>query len=103
MHLTPTWKILGIIAVAATAAVSLPHAAAARGHSSKGADPLVAAEAQRHHSEEIRTKHRRAMDLLGAEIRDSKKSAEDSKQSEMQNELGMPTEQLDRWGLGGSH
>jgi len=101
MHLTPIRKILGIVAVAATAAVSLPHAAAARGHS-KGGDPLVAAEAQRHRSEEVRTKHRREMDLRGAEIRDSKKSAEDSKQSEMQNELGMPSEQADRWGLGGA-
>ena len=101
MHLTPIWKILGIIAVAATAAVSLPHAVAARGHS-HGGDPLVAAEAQRHRSEAVRTKHRREMDLRGAEIRDSKKSAEDSKQSEMQNELGMPSEQADRWGLGGA-
>ena len=99
MHLTSIWKTLGIIAMAATAVVSRPHAAAARGHS-HGGDPLVAAEQQRHRSEEVRTKHRREMDLRGAEIRDSKKSAEDSKQNEMQSELGMPTQQSDRWGGG---
>ena len=42
------------------------------------------------------------MDLRGAEIRDSKKSSEDSKQSEMQSELGLPTQQSDRWGPGGA-
>jgi hypothetical protein len=95
MYVAQIWKRLSIVTIAATAAaVSWPHVAAARGHSR---DPIQQAERQHHRSDVVRMKHRQEMDLRGSEIRDAKKSAQDSRQGQMQTELGPVNEQPDRW------
>lgn len=90
-----SWKRTGLVlAIAAACGVAGSSVAAARGGAR---DPLVQWEQQRRRTESRKTKRREALDLQGAEMRDAKKSASDSRQSEMQNELGHPNEQTDRW------
>ena len=102
MYCRSMWKTLGIVAVAVAAVASWPHAAGARGQHARNADPLAAAQHQQQKSEQTHLKHRRQMDIEGAEIRDQKKSAEDSKQSQMQSELGTPEpDQSNRWSVFG--
>ena len=87
--------LMMIVAVtAAMAAMVWPRAARARGHHR---DPMQQLEQQHHRSDVVRLKHRKEMDLSGAEIRDAKKSAQDSHQGEMQTELGPVNEQTNRW------
>ena len=85
-----TLVVLGIVAVG----TMTPRRAHARGGSR---DPLVQWEQQRHRSEERRTKRREQLDDQGAEVRDAKKSSEDSKQNAQMQEFGQPNQQTDRW------
>jgi hypothetical protein len=90
------WSRLGLVTVVVAAAAAWPHPAVARGHSR---DPVEQAERQHHRSETVRMKHRKEMDIRGSEIRDAKKSEADSRQNQMQTELGPVNEQTDRWSL----
>jgi len=60
-------------------------------------DPLVVQEQQRVRTERRKEKRREELDDQGAEMRDAKKSAEDSKQSSQMQEFGQPSQQSDRW------
>jgi hypothetical protein len=73
-----------------------PCAVSAR-HGSR--DPLVQWEQQRKKTAEHKTERREQLDIEGAEMRDAKKSAQDSRQSQTQGEIGNPNPQTDRWGL----
>jgi hypothetical protein len=56
-------------------------------------------EQQRKKTAEHKTERREQLDIQGAEMRDAKKSAQDSRQSQKQGEIGNPNPQTDRWGL----
>ncbi|HEY2388567.1 MAG TPA: hypothetical protein VGK30_16545 [Candidatus Binatia bacterium] len=60
-------------------------------------DPLVVYEQQKVRTERRKEKRREELDDQGAEMRDAKKSAEDSKQNAQQQEFGQPNQQSDRW------
>jgi hypothetical protein len=95
MYVAQIWtRSIAVMAIVIAAAVSWPHAAAARGHHR---DPMQTLERQHHRSDVVRMNHRKEMDLRGAEIRDAKKSAQDSRQNQMQTELGPVNEQSDRF------
>jgi hypothetical protein len=95
MKRTKFGKLLTIIALAAVAlGTILPQRAYARGGSR---DPVVKWEQQRHRTEQRKTKRREELDDQGAEMRDAKKSTEDSKQNAQMQEFGQPNQQSDRW------
>jgi acyl transferase domain-containing protein len=87
---------MGLFLLMLVSAIEIPwpSVAAARGGSR---DPTVQWERQRKRTEDHKSKRREQLDLQGAETRDAKKSAEDSRQSQMQTELGNPNPQTDRW------
>jgi hypothetical protein len=86
MQSAAIWKRIGIFLLAASATLAWwPRPAVAHGRSH---DPRVRAERQHRHAEEQRTKRRQEIDLNGAEVRDAKKSAQESRQSQTQTELG---------------
>jgi hypothetical protein len=88
-------KLFMILALGAVGLGAIvPRRAQARGGSR---DPIVQWEAQRHHTEQRKTKRREELDDQGAEMRDAKKSSEDSKQSSEMQEFGQPNQQTDRW------
>ncbi|MBI3770700.1 MAG: hypothetical protein HY271_19705 [Deltaproteobacteria bacterium] len=91
------WKRVGVVLVVASAVGTAgPSAVGAHGRSR---DPFVQAETQRKRNEEHRAKRREQNDVQGAEARDAKKSAADSRQNQMQTELGTPNQQNDRWNM----
>ena len=88
-------NLLMILALGAAALGTIvPPDVQARGGSK---DPLVQWEAQRRHNEEHKVKRREALDYQGDELRDAKKSSEDSKQNAALQEFGQPNQQPDRW------
>lgn len=88
-------KLLLVFAVAAVIYEMLvPGPARARNGSR---DPLVVQEQQRVRTERRKEKRREELDDQGAEMRDAKKSSEDSKQSQQMQEFGQPSQQSDRW------
>jgi hypothetical protein len=91
------WKRIGIVLVVATAVgTSWPSTVGAHGRSR---DPFVRAETQHKRNEDRKAKRREQNDLQGAETRDAKKSSADSRQTQMQSELGTPNQQNDRWNM----
>ncbi len=92
---TKIWKRIGLIlAIVGAVGVPWPSTVAARGGTR---DPMGQWEHQRKHTADRKAKRREQLDLQGAEARDAKKSAADSRQSQMQSELGTPNAQTDRW------
>src|SRR5262245_35466863 len=88
-----TLTILVLLAVVVAGAVT-PRIARARGGAR---DPLLQWEQQRRRTEQRKTKRREELDDQGAEMRDTKKSAEDSKQTQQLQDFGAPNPQSDRW------
>jgi len=86
-------SLAAVLAVSAVVAV-FPVAARARGGTR---DPLMQWEQQRRRSEQRKTKRREELDLKGAEMRDAKKAAEDSRQTDQLQNFGVPNQQEDRW------
>jgi len=88
-------KLLLVFAVAALVYEMLvPTPVRAR---NSGKDPLVVWEQQKTRTERRKEKRREELDDQGAEMRDAKKSSEDSKQNAQQQEFGPVNQQTDRW------
>ena len=88
-------KLLAILVLALAAVGTMtPRRAHARGGSR---DPILQWEQQRRRTEQRKTKRREELDDQGAEMRDAKKSTEDSKQNAQMQEFGQPSQQSDRW------
>jgi len=68
-------------------------------HARHGGDAFANAEKQRRHTEEHKMKRREQAEVQGEEIRDSKKSEQDSKQSQLQSTLGTVNQQGSRFSL----
>ncbi len=95
MKVTNPPKLLLIFALAAMCLDMLPPT---RVHARSGSrDPLVQWEQQRTRTERRKEKRREELDAQGAEMRDAKKSAEDSRQNLQLQEFGQPNQQSDRW------
>jgi hypothetical protein len=92
--ITP-WRLLGfVLAVASAPGVWGVQPAHTR---SGSRDPVVQWEQQHRRTEQRKTKRREALDIRGAEARDAKTSDHESRQNQMQNQLGLPNPQPDRW------
>jgi len=87
-------RIGTVLAMVSTIGLGWPAVVAGHGHAH---DPLAQMEHQRRRTEDRKTKRREQHDLQGAEMRDQKKSAQDSRQSETQSELGTPNQQPHSW------
>lgn len=61
-------------------------------------DPLAQLEQQKRRAEQRKTKRREELDVQGAETRDAKKAAEDSRQNSRLKDGGQPNPQTNRWG-----
>lgn len=82
-----------VVAIVSAVGVPWPGVVAAHGRR----DPLEQMERQRRRTDDRKIKRREEHDVQGAEIRDAKKSAQDSRQSQTQSEVGAPNQQTSPW------